>query len=344
MKRTRPLPVVAAAAALAAAFLCLSAPPAHASARGDWWRGQAVTALTRFIAADAGTGDSFTYGMATGAAGYLYGWTDTRTVHLLAELRGTKLAGGSYGLGRPYDAFADGTINPADTAYAVTLAGHVGPTLLAGYKAGAVPKAEVQAVVNQLVAMPRVPVDRGQCVAYSDDPNDDPPLNPAYPIGCAHNVNAGTGWFLSDANAAGFGATGMQKLITDITLAEIVAFREADNTWPYIDDGPFLDADHDSYEAESMYRLAYWIGRESTFRWMANPPPPGEAKGPIIHTRLAGSPGGNGSFSRTDPGVVLWCQMADRWQDEQAEYQATQTGASLAQFAYYAARASKNCA
>jgi photosystem II stability/assembly factor-like uncharacterized protein len=74
------------------------------------------------------------------------------------------------------------------------------------------------------------------------------------------------------------------------------------------------------------------------------PAPAGEAKGPIIHTRLAGSPGGNGSFVRSDPTTILWCQMADRWQDEQAEYQATQTGAGLAQFAYYAARAAKNCA
>lgn len=329
------------AAVFTAAFLCPQ--PAAASARGDWWRGQAVTALARFLLTDTGTGDAFTYGMATGGSAYLYGWTDSRTTGLLAKLRATRLANGAYGLGRVYDAFDDGSDNPATTTYTVTLAGHVGPTLLAGYKAGAVPATEVQAVVNQLVAMPRVTVSRGQCVAYSDQPADNPPSDPLYPAGCVHNVNAGVGWFLSDANSQGFGATGMQRLITDITLHEVVSYRETQLSWPYIDDGPFLDADHDSYQAEAMYRLAYWIGREVTYKHMitaAGPAP----RDPIVHTRLSGSPGGNGSFSRTEPGVVLWCQMSDQWRDEQATYQAGLSGAALAQFAYYSARASKTCA
>lgn len=330
------------AAVLTAAFLCPQV--ARASTRGDWWRAQAVTALTRFLAADTGSGDAFTYGMATGASGYLYGWADSRTTGLLAKLRATKLPSGAYGLGRPYDAFNDGTVNDAGTAYTVTLAGHVGPTLLAGFKAGAVPRAEVQAVIDELMAMPRVAAAKGQCVAYSDSPNDDPPANPAYPVGCVHNVNAGVGWFLSDANAAGFGATGMQKLITDITLTEAVAFQASTNSWPYIDDGPYLDADHDSYEAESVYRLAYWIGRESAYRRMANPVPAGETKGPIVHTRLAGLPGGIGSWAPGEPTVPLWCQLSDQWQTEQNTYQAAQVGAALAQYAYYAARASVNCA
>jgi hypothetical protein len=338
---------IAVAAMLIGSAIAIATTPETddlASERGDWWRGQATTALAGFLAEDTGDGDAFTYGMATGAAAQLYGWTDPRTVLMLSRLRAEKLPGGGYGLGRPYDAFADGTVNPATTQYAVTLAGHVGPTLLAGYRAGAIPRAEVQDIVARLVAFPRVAVDRGQCVAYSDSPNDNPPANPAYPIGCVHNVSVAVGWFLSEANAAGFGATGMQRLITDITLTETVAYRENDLQWPYIDQGPFLDADHDSAEAEAMYRLAYWIGREVAYRWMNGPITTGEPKGPIVHTRIAGMPGGNGSWSRTSPGVTLWCEMSDRWRDEQGTYRASQDGAALAQFAYYAARAYRSCA
>lgn len=337
-----PLATACAIVALLLGVRIFTAPVQAASERGDWWRGQAATALAGFLAADSGGGDAFTYGMAAGASGYLYGWSDARTTLLLTRLRAEQLPGGGYGLGRPYDAFNDGTVNPASTQYAVTLAGQVGPTLLAGFKAGAVPRAEVQDIVTRLVGFPRVAAGRGQCVAYSDSPNDDPPSS--YPVGCVHNVNAGVGWFLSDANAAGFGATGMQRLITDITLTETIAYRENDLEWPYIDNGPFLDADHDSYSAESMYRLAYWVGREVAYRWMNGPITTGEAKGPITHTRIAGMPGGNGSWSRTQPGVTLWCEMSDRWRDEQVAYRVSQSGAGLAQFAYYAARASRSCA
>jgi len=307
--------------------------------RGTWWRGQAVSALTAWTSADSGAGDAFTYSMACGAAAYLYGWADTRTLALLTKLRGERMPNGGYGLGRSYDAFADGTDNPAGTVYTVTLAGHVGPVLLSGYKAGAVPKAEIQDIVARVAGMQKLTVLRGQAVAYSDSPLDNPPIG--YTSGCVHNVNAGAAWFLHDANAAGLGVTGMQRLITDITLTEVLAYREAETQWPYIDDRTFLDADHDSYSAESMYRLAYWIGREVAYRWMNNPPPAGEAKGPIIHTRIAGMPGGVGSWSRTLSGVTLWLEMSDRWRTEQVAYRQSCTGAALAQFAYYAARAAK---
>lgn len=304
------------------------------TARSDWWRSRAITALDRFTAADTGAGTSFGYGMAAGAAGMLYGWPNTVTRGLLLKLLGTRNPDGGYGLGRPYDAFADGTVNPPDTTYTVTLAGHVGPTLLAAYKGGSgiVARQDVQDVVNLLVSTQRVPVPRGECVAYSRSPND--------AAGWVHNVNAGVGWFLSDVNGAGFGATGMQRLITNITIAEQVAYREAEYWWPYLDDGPDQDADHNSYQAEAAYRLFYWPGREVAYRmmtaaWSDN------AQGPIVHTRLAGLPGGNGSWSRTVPGLTLWLDLFDQygWHTEQDDYLAGLTGERAAQFAYYAARA-----
>jgi hypothetical protein len=306
------------------------------SPRQSYWRSRAYTALNRFVAADAGDGTAFGYGMAAGASGMLNGWTHPRTTSLLMLLLGTRNPDGGYGLGRPYDAFADGTVNPASTTYTVTLADHVGHTLLAAYKGGsaAVERQDVQDVANLLVSTQRVPVARGECVAYSRSPHD--------AAGQVHNVNAGVGWFLSDCNGSGFGATGMQKLITNITICEQVAYREDRFWWPYLDDGPDQDADHNSYTAESLYRLAYWVGREVAYRQMAFPPPAGTSndQDPIVHTRLAGMPGGNGSWSRSTAGVTLWAELSDQWRPEQDEYLAGILDDRAAQFAYYAARAS----
>lgn len=310
-----------------------------ASERSNWWRDRAVAALNIFAGADTGVGTSFGYSMAAGAAGMLNGWGHPYTTATLTKLLDTRNPDGGYGLGVPYDALGDGTVNSADTTYSVTLAGHVGPTLLAAYRGGStvVARVDVQDVIDLLVTAPRVPVARGQCVAYS--------FAPADAAGQVHNVNAGAAWFLADANAAGFGATGLQKLITDITIAELVAYREAEFWWPYLDDGPSAgqDPDHNSYQAESMYRLAYWVGREVAYRQMTpGLSPPGNAMDPIAHTRLAGLPGGPGSWSRTTAGVTLWAELSDQWRDEQDAYLAAITAPDrAAQFAYYAARASR---
>jgi hypothetical protein len=350
-RRLKPVSLLLAAV-LTAAFL-IPGPPASASVRGDWWRARAITALSRFIASDTGAESAFGYGMAAGASGSLYGWTDPRTTLLLTRLLAGRNPDGGYGLGRTYDAFQDGTVNPATTTYTVTLASHAGPTLLAAYKGGAtvVVRQDVQDVIDLLVngcgrlalpgcVPPRVATPRGDCVAYSLDPND--------ATGCVHNVNAAVGAFLSSANGKGFGATGMQKLITNITIAELVAYREDDFWWPYLDDDPDLtgqDPDHNSGSAEAMYGLAYWVGREVAYRQMVYPPPvPGNAQDPIVHTRLTGLPGGPGSWSGTSTTVTLWCVLGDTWLAEQDTYLATITGDRAAQFAYYAARDARACA
>jgi len=282
--------------------------------------------------------------MAAGASGMLSGWGHATTGQLLTRLLATRNPDGGYGLGRPYDAFADGTVNGADTTYTVTLAGHVGPTLLAAYRGGApaVARSDVQAVINLLMAAPRITVPRGQCVAYSLESADAPP---AGGMGWVHNVNSGVAWFLHECNAAGFGATGMQRLITDIGIAEMLAYVESGQWWPYLDNGPLAaqDPDHNSYMAEAMYRLAYWVGREVAYSQMVYPTPAGvpgnsNQQDPIVHTRLTSLPGGPGSWSRTAPGVTLWAELGDAWKTEQDTYLAGLTGDRAAQFAYYAAR------
>lgn len=325
-------------AAVVAVFLCpLSA---GASTRGDAWR---ALALQAWRSGRYGAGTSETphfYASQAGTSAWLYGWSHTYTQAYLTRVLGMANPDGGYGLGASYDAFQDGTVNPASTSYLVTVADHVGRPLLAGYRAGAVPRARVQALVDLVVGWPRLPgIDRGVCLAYSAHAND---LQPGY---CVHNVSAGAALFLIEANAAGFGATGLHALIVDITLHEVQAARHAEYgepvTWPYIGDGDDQDVDHNSYSAEAVYRLAYWLGREATYQIMDRSWP-GDAGAPVAHMRLTSMPGGTGSTSGS---TTLWCVMGDDWLSEADAYiGGTLSPRQWAQAGYLAARAWQACA
>jgi hypothetical protein len=333
----RSLRLTLLAAVLTAAFVFPGPVPAAASARGDWWRAQAITALGRATATgpDSTVGGAFYYAHAAYASALLYGWNHAGALALLAKLRALRNPDGGYGVGRAWDAFQDGTTNPADTTYVVTVAGHAGPVLLSAYQAGLVPRSEIQALVDVVVRAPRVPVDRGQCVAYSTAVAD---------AGrCVHNVSAGAARFLQDAARAGFGATGMHRLITDVTIQELVAYREAGQWWPYLDDGAAQDADHNAYSAASMYRLAYWVGREAVYRMMTTAyGDNGQAS--LVHAVLTATPGGVASLGLEDPTTTLWCELGDRWRAEQSAYLADVTGGDrAAQFAAAAALNAKVC-
>jgi hypothetical protein len=304
------------------------------SERGDWWRAKAELALASFLALENGNQDAFAYGLSTSASANLYGWQDSRTTYLLGKLRGKQKADGGYGLDVAYDAFQNGTVNPASTSYTVTMAGHVGEALLGAYQAGLVPREEVQSLVTKLVLAPKVTVSRGKCVAYSYNANDDD--------SCVHNVNAGVAWFLIQANAAGFSVTGLHGLITNISMHEMIAYREADKWWPYKDSGPNQDVAHESYSAASMYRMAYWVGREAVYRILANPFT--ESGTPIAHMMLISLPGGIGSQGQVDPETTLWCELGDLWRTEATTYlDGLTTPNSFAQFAFYASKNALAC-
>jgi hypothetical protein len=312
--------------------------------RSEWWRGLASTALQKFQSTDAGSGTSFGYGHAAGASGILNGWTAAPTNALLTKLLGTRFTNGGYGLGVAWDAFGDGTTNASSTIYTVTVAGHVGPFLLAAYRnqSTVVARADVQNCISLLMNMPRVKVPRGVCLAYSNNVNDNPPVEGG--LGQVHNVNAGAAAFLADANSAGFGASGMQKLITDVSLCETIGYNSAWRGWPYEDKSTAIqDADHDSYTAESMYGraggpLAYWVGREAVYRLMTHDYG-SETRGPIAHTRLGSLGGGPGSWSTVYPGTSLWSEYVyTKWKTEQEAYASTVTGDGAAQFAWFAAQ------
>lgn len=330
---------MATAAVAITAAVVVAAPAATSSPRGDAWRARAATAVSKARAIDTGADTAMTYAHLAGATGRLYGWSHAWTTDYLSRVYARQQPDGGYGLGKAWDAFQDGSTNPSDATYTVTLAGHVGPTLLDGYRAGVVPRAKVQQIIDLLMAMPRIDVARGQCVAYSDQPAD---VQPGY---CVHNVNSGVALFLHNAAAAGFGATGMHRLLADITIHEQLSYREATTWWPYMGDGPDQDPDHNSYSAEALYRLGYWPGREAAYQMMVRTWPD-DPLSTIAHMRLTGLPGGVASWDRYSPTTPLWCTLGDaRTADVDAFIASPPSPAMsrLAQAAYYSALAWVNC-
>lgn len=304
------------------------------SARGDAWRSRAVTAFNKFRSLDGGSEGAYAYAAMAEASGRLNGWSHSYTSSYLSKVYALQNADGGWGLDKEYDAFADGSINDSGTTYTVTLTDHVGATFLAGLQAGVVPRDRVQGIVDLLMAMPRVPVERGVCVAYSNRPAD---AQPGYEV---HNVNAGVATFLHKANSLGFGATGMQRLITDITVHQVGAYRPADIWWPYIGDGENQDVDHQSYSAQSMYPIAYWVGREATYKVMSTSYPD-DPYAALAHMRLTSTPGGVGSWSRSGSPITLWGEMGDQWLAEADAFIAAPPSSPakrLAQAALFCAR------
>lgn len=313
--------------------------------RADTWRTLAETALDRYETI-AGPGET-AHAVAFSAQAHAWlspdGWANPTALARLDRVRGMRNPDGGWGVPFGYDFAADGSVNPPSTTYTVTLSDHVGPVLVDAYRHGAASRAEVKAVVDMLMAMPRIQSANsiyGQCVAYSKAPADQ---NPGYAV---HNVNASVGRFLSDTNAAGVGAGGLAKLVVDITRRETFAYQPLIDGrqawWRYMDTRALNDADHNSFAGESMYYLCYPIGREAVYQHMATAWAD-NAQAPIAHMRLVALPGGPGSWA-PDGVTPLWQVMGDQWLPEAQAYVAASTSRQAAQAAYYCARNARACA
>jgi len=121
------------------------------------------------------------------------GWTSPAVPALVKVLVSTANPDGGFGLARSWDAFQDGSVNPATTSYTATTAGHVGPVLLAGFRAGVVSAPVVNRTLDWVLDLPRARGDR--CIPYSASPND---LGEA----CVWNVHFGTAAWATQASAA----------------------------------------------------------------------------------------------------------------------------------------------
>lgn len=309
--------------------------------RGDAWRTRAVTAYDKFQAIDGGNEIVYCYASMAEASGRLNGWTHPDTTMYFNKVYSLQKPDGGYGLNTSWDVFGDGSVNDANTTYTVTLADHVGMPLLAGFKAGVVPRDKVQSVVNLVMKMPRIAVSPGQCIAYSNRTND---VKTGYEV---HNVNAGAAYFLSQAAALGFSAStsGLHRTMGDITVYTEHMYRTADIGWAYRSTQTTLqDPDHQSYTAQSMYNLAYWTGREVTYKLMTTSYP-GDATAPLAHMRLVSTPGGPASWGSAGQPYTLWAELGDQWLTEAdafiANPPATDTPQRLAQAAVFCSRNSE---
>lgn len=216
----------------------------------------AADAIAAFEAADSGTEGPHAYAYMAAAVGYRYGWTDPRVVTYLAKLYSLRNPDGGWGLGTAWDAFQDGTTNPATTTYTVTLADHVGPVLLEAYQHGLVPAADVQAMVNLLMSThSTIYTASGRCIAYSRSGFDN-----AVTVGCVHNVNSAAAWFLLEARAAGFDAPGLVTKVAEMVRMEAGAWKWQTRWWPYIGTGSPADTDHTAAQAWQTWDLARPLG------------------------------------------------------------------------------------
>lgn len=156
------------------------------------------------------------------ALGILYGWSDPEATSQLQRLRATRKPDGGYGVDGAWDAFQDGTVNPASASYLITITDHAGRALLEGYKAGVIPASEVRSLVDLVLSWPSVQGDPN-CLAYTRQPSDG-----RY---CVYNVNSGAAWFLRASYDAGIRRTGQLELSRRLYAHD--AALQHDGWWPY---------------------------------------------------------------------------------------------------------------
>jgi hypothetical protein len=326
------------AAVLTAAFLCpLPAAGKADPTRAEQWRAIAQRAADRMDVLATGVQRSSTLAYAAQAHAWLSpdGWQDPAAQAYLTRLYATQNPDGGYGIGVAYDAGGDGSVNPATTTYTVTLAGHVGPALLDGMRAGVVPRAKVQQIYDLLVSTPRIDTSAGRCLSYSRAAAD------AVPGRCVHNVNAGAAAWLLEAGKDGFAIPWW--LIQGIAKRELSAYNASTRFWPYQDSTAPTpqDADHNSYNAESMYDLAYPVAYSAAYVALTTEPD-GAAGTPIVYMRLAGLPPAPTAMSGN---TTVWCVLGDRWLDEADAFTTANFSdvGRLSQVAYYGSRAARAC-
>jgi hypothetical protein len=190
-------------------------------------------------------------------AGMRFGWQDPRTQTWLQRVYQRRTQSLGYGIGVAYDAYGDGTVNPANTTYTITTSFHVGQVLIAGYDGGGVPAARVTEAVKAVLDTAQTA--GGKCVAYSKHVNDS--RKP-----CVWNVSAFGAWFLWRAHQRGLYPAGRG----DETLAKVRTWRDYVRAhystslggWNYQEGGPNVidDPGHLSATVAAMYELDPSIG------------------------------------------------------------------------------------
>jgi hypothetical protein len=192
-------------------------------------------------------------------SGQRFGWRDPRTQGWLDRLYTKKNGDGGYGLGYAFDAYQDGTVNPPDTTYTITVAWHVGRVLIAGYDGGGVPAWQVRQAADVLLDLPTAA--GGQCPAYSANANDAGQA-------CVWNVSAAAAWFLDQADRRGLGPAGRHGALVAAVRAWTAhlaaSYRPDLNAWTYQEGAAApLDSWHNAPVVEAMLSLDPGLGAQA---------------------------------------------------------------------------------
>ncbi|MHA7281701.1 hypothetical protein [Arthrobacter sp. TMS2-4] len=226
---------------------------------------------------------SWTYAYQARMSAEYRGWKHPTTQQYLTKVYSLRKADGGYGLGKSWDAFSDGSVNPVSTTYTVSTADHVGEVLLAGYLAGAVPRAELVSAVDSLLSTPIDDTPNGKCMAYSTSLPDRPSKS-----GCVVNVSLGAAAFLSKVADSGALEGDPPKLVkvfqvvSQLKWLGIETYNEKGGGWAYLylpsgntpfGRPPVQDANHNAYTFESAVTLygRKWLS-EGMATWLAKPP------------------------------------------------------------------------
>lgn len=235
--------------------VALALHPWNAIANGPWGQ-RADSFIERAEADDINSGTAANYADLAAAIALRYGWDDPRVATHIDRVMAMRNPDGGWGLPYSWDAFQDGTTNPATTTYTVSTAA-VGDVLLEAYKAGKVERAVIASVITRLYKFPKLPgIAPGYCIAYSASLND---VKPGY---CVHNVSAGVAGFLIRAQAAGF--TVSSAWLTLITRYELATYDHPSRNWRYMDGNTvWSDPAHTGYSVTSLQVLAPAIARDA---------------------------------------------------------------------------------
>lgn len=193
---------------------------------------------------------------------HYYGWNSQPVKDLLNQIEAYKKSDGGYGFSYAWDAFQDKTTNPASTTYTVTVADHVGPTLIEGWKNGVVPASKITSTVDSLLKMPVQSTPNGYCMAYSNSGHDLPNN-----VGCVVNVSIGAAAYLQNVLDSGVLADDVartqqvQVLIAKLKPLGMNTYNEAKGGWAYnYKNGSPVghipqDWNHNAYTFDSMITL-----------------------------------------------------------------------------------------
>jgi hypothetical protein len=87
--------------------------------------------------------------------GGVEGWGDPRIPGWIAKEVARRFASGGYGLNVAYDAFGDGTTNPAGTTYGITTCDFVGIPLFPAFDHGVLAQADLDAIIDCCLSWPQ---------------------------------------------------------------------------------------------------------------------------------------------------------------------------------------------